>query len=216
MALHLNLYHEIHTAAHQRARDPAKLAMIGGIAVVLLLIGYYFLRLNEVETLKAEADSMSAEWRKLEPAMKKAETEAVTFTERAKSNALLIGRIDGRFYWAGFLDLLNASIPTHIQIASLKGGELKGAAGKWEIFLQGVAAGEQPRTTAESFRVALQEALGKQYRDVNAEFEANSLEETPDEVALEGKALNTARFHIRLTLDGRPPAPPEPEKKKKP
>ena len=66
------------------------------------------------------------------------------------------------------------------------------------VLLRGVAAGAQPRTAAEDFRRSLQERLAGKYNEVSVIFDANSLEDGADTVALEGQTLATATYRIRV------------------
>ncbi|HWL52455.1 MAG TPA: hypothetical protein VNQ90_08475 [Chthoniobacteraceae bacterium] len=206
MAFHVNLFHEIHTEAHQRARDPAKLAGLGLAVIALFLIGFYVYRMNAVGQLTKKQSAMERQWSSLQPKMKKAEKDAVTLTQQKAINEVLIARLDNRFYWAPFLERLTQSVPPHVQVTSLS-GEWDPGSRKAELFLSGIAAGEQPRVEAEAFRVGLEKELGAFYSEVSARFDAHSLEETQQVIEHEGQQLRTARFRIRLAFKPAAPAP---------
>ncbi len=209
MALHLNFYHEIEREAQARARDPFKLAALGGVVVAVLLVGYYFQRGRAVSADESRLAAMQADWAKLEPAKataKKRETELFNLQKRNKA---LVQRLQGRFYWAPLLAKIAAATPPTVQIMTLT-GECRSASSVG-LTLVGIAAGPQPRSAAEDFRRALEKEIGERFPGVSVDFErANSLEETGENVEWEGQALPTARFSIRLVFDPRPPkaAPP--------
>ncbi len=205
MAFHLNLFHEIHTEAHQRARDPAKLAGLGIALVALLLLGFYFYRMNNVSTVRKKAAASATKWKTLEPKMKKAEADAITLTKQIEINKVLIRRLENRFYWAPFLGQFAKSVPPHVQITMLSGA-FNPASRKVEISLAGMAAGEQPRAQAEAFRIGLEKELGAFYTGVSAQFDAHSLEQTQRVIEFDGQQLGTARFRIQLTFQPATPA----------
>lgn len=211
MAFHLNLFHEIHTEAHQRARDPVKLAGLGLAVIALFMVGFYLYRMNAVGKVTRKRAAMARQWTSLEPKMKKAESDAVTFARQKEVNAALIERLDNRFYWAPFLERLTQSVPPHVQITSLS-GEWSPNLRSVELILSGIAAGQQPRVEAEAFRVGLEKELGAFYSEVSAGFDAHSLEETQQMIEYGGQQLRTARFRIRLAFKRRvpDPAPQEP------
>lgn len=205
MAFHLNLFHEIHTEAHQRARDPAKLAGLGIALVALLLLGFYFYRMNSVSGVRKKAATAAAKWKKLEPEMKKAEADAITLTQQMETNKVLIRRLEDRFYWAPFLEQFAKSVPPHVQITMLS-GTFHPTSRKVDLSLAGTAAGEHPRAQAEAFRVGLEKELGAFYTGVSAQFDAHSLEQTQRVIEFDGRQLGTARFRIQLTLQPAAPA----------
>ncbi|MEI6349576.1 MAG: hypothetical protein WCP06_00550 [Verrucomicrobiota bacterium] len=199
MALHINLYNEIQKAEQARRRDPLKLAGLAGIVVAFLFAFYYLYRLSVVSGAEAKAGGIAAEWSKLEPRQKKAaeqETEAIA---RTRTNQALVERVQSRFYWAPLLEEVASVVPPNVQITSLA-GEVEPRKTPASIVLSGVAAGQQPRTAAEKFRLALQEKLSASKLDVSVSFDANSLEDSIEVVRLEGQMLPTATFKIRVLI----------------
>ena len=226
MAFHLNLYHEIHKQAARERRDPFKLAMLAGIVFMLLLTFWYFYRMTSVGSLETKSRNMAHQWTKLEPQLKASIEEEPKLLARQGSNQALVERLQNRFYWAPFLERLAAAAPSHVQIVALNGdvevkevdtkekSEGKKAKQKtMTMLLRGVAAGTQPRTAADEFRLSLRKVFSEFYSEVSAEFDANSLENGVEMVQLEGEPLGTATFRIRLSFKPAvPPAPPTPEK----
>ena len=208
MALHINLYNEIHKAEQARRRDPLKLAGLLGIAVAILLAFWYLYRLNTVSEAESQAGGVAAEWTKLEPRQKKAAEQEQLLLAQSKTNQLLVDRVQNRFYWAPLLQELAAVVPGNIQITTFAGDfdPQKGPS----VVLSGVSAGQQPRTVAETFRLALQEKLLAAHHEVTVTFDANSLEDSLDLVNVDGQALPTATFKIRLQIKDKPAEPKQP------
>lgn len=209
MALHLNLNHEIERLKVVSKRDPLKITMW-----VLALIGlgmgvFYFDRLSDVSALKARLAVKRGELASLEPKARAAKTRVQELAAKAGVSASLAGQIEGRFYWAPFLEQLTMVIPEGVQLSKLS-GEIKGEDVKTcKMAVEGVAAGEDPRKVAEDLRAELAEALGKQYKKVSATFRL--LEDSADTVRLGGADLATASFAINLEFQsGEAPAPANP------
>jgi len=202
MALHLNLYHEIHRQSERERRDPVKLAMLAGLVLAVLLALWYFYRLNTVGDLERKRSELQAMWTKLEPQMKAAVEIEPELLARQKSNQALVERIQQRFYWGPFLEKIATLTPEHIQILAFTGTvEPDKEVGKAvTVLVRGVAAGVQPRTSAEDFRRSLLQAFSGLYGDVSAGFDANSLEDGVENVQLRGQNLGTATFRIRLQI----------------
>jgi Tfp pilus assembly protein PilN len=205
MALHINLYHEIHREAQARRRDPLKLASYAGIGLGLLFVAFYGYTWTSTHSVVAQAAALDAQYKKLAPEAEKAKVRAAELEKLRKVNVALIDRIQNRFYWAPFLGRFQQIVPNNIQITSLSGDVDAKKRQIVIVLLNGVAAGEQPRTAAEEFRVALQQKLAPDYAETSAVFDANSLEDSPDTVQLDGKTLPTATFRIRLQFKTTPP-----------
>jgi Tfp pilus assembly protein PilN len=200
MALHLNLYHEIHKQSERERRDPFKIAGLVALLVAIVLVLGYFYRYSTVSSLERKRRELNAAWSQLEPEMKAAETNKEVLLARQKSNQVLMDRLQGRFYWAPFLEKFAAATPPNVQIVTLTGEveDEKDNKKTVSVLMKGVAAGEQPRTAAEAFRRSLQEKLGAVYGEVTAVFDANSLEDGAETVQFNGKMLGTATFRIRV------------------
>lgn len=208
MALHINLYHEIHKQEEERRRDPFKLAMLGLILIAVALAGYYFYRAEAVHGVESQLAQVQAEWAKLGPQAASAKTREAGLLIQEKANQALIDRLQGRFYWAPFLGQIAATAPRNVQITSFV-GDLKVRKGPVDVLLAGVAAGQQPRSEAEKFRLDLLKKLASSFYGVSATFDANSLEDSPEIISLDGQSLATVTFKIRLHffLDAKSAAP---------
>lgn len=200
MALHLNLFHEIHKQAERERRDPVKLAALAALAVATALVIWYFCRLSAVGGVERHCNELRSTWASLEPKMKTAQENEPKLLAQQKSNAALVERIQGRFYWAPFLEKFAALTPLSVQVVSLTCDVEAKPPRTPSVLVKGVAAGAQPRTAAEAYRRALQEGLSKSYGEVSAVFDANSLEDGAETVLLEGQTLGTATFRIRINL----------------
>lgn len=199
MALNLNFYHEIHKEEYARARDPLKLASMAGVGIVILMAGFYFYRLNEASSFTKEASRLRADWAKLEPHKLQAEKREKELLDGQVTNKALVERVQGRFYWAPVLSHILKATSTDVQLLTLS-AEYHAAASS-EVVLAGLAAGVQPRSVAETFRLRLQEALSVGFEGVSVRYDGtNSLEETLESVEIEGEAYNMAKFRLRVAL----------------
>lgn len=210
MALHLNLFHEIHRQSERERRDPVKIAGLVGLLVMLCMVLWYFQRYSAVGALERQRRNVEANWNKLEPEMKAAAGNKEALLLRQKTNHILIDRLQGRFYWAPLLEKVASATSNLVQIVTLSGELEEDKEGKKTIRLlvRGIAASELPRTEAEAFRRTLQETLAKTYGDVSALFDANSLEDGTESVIVKGQSLPTATFRIRLQFTVAAPQPP--------
>lgn len=208
MALHLNFYHEIHRQSERERRDPVKIAGLVALLLVILMVGWYFYRYSEFSALQRKQRAVEVVWSKLEPEMKAAEGSKEALLARQKTNQFLVHRLHGRFYWATLLERLAAVTPVNVQIVTFAGDLEEDKEGKKTVnlLIKGIAAGEQPRTEAESFRRLLQEKLAMVYSGVSAVFDANSLEDGSETVLLHGQTLSTATFRIRVQFSVAAPA----------
>lgn len=202
MAFQLNLYHELHKEAQERARDPFKLATYGGIAIALLLLLYYGFLLMSVHDAEHRARTLKQQWAQLEPEAKEAVQMEGELLAAQETNKALIRRLHNRFYWAPLLEQFVAVVPAEVQIQTMEclgeGNEPK------RVNLRGLAAGTQPRSVAEAFRRTLLEKLGEQYDAVTVSYSGHdSLTETSDTVTLNGETLAVARFGFKIEFTPR-------------
>ena len=211
MALHINLYHEIHKQADRERRDPVKLASLGLVVILLCLVLWYFYRSSTVRGLEVRRNVLRDQWAKLEPQLKTALDNEPKLLTQQKTNQELMERLQNRFYWAPVLAQLQALVPPNVQIIALAGDIAPPKEGKkppMSLLMRGVAAGAMPRAAAEEFRQALQAGFSQAYSDVSVVFDANSLEDGLEMVQLNGQTLPTANFKIRV-LFKQPAASPE-------
>jgi len=206
MPLHLNLNYELQKQEQARQRDPAKLATLGGVFVVFLLILYYGYRQSSVSAVVARANRLRDDWAKVEPEQKKATTREQDLMAQQKVDQALLDRIQGRFYWAPFLERLGMAVPANVQILALT-GDCPARDKQVTVMLNGIAAGQQARSVAEDFRISLQQKLSKDYGGLTSSFDTNSLEDGAAPATLNGQSLPTAVFRIRLQFNPKPAAP---------
>ena len=206
MALHINLYHEIHKQAARERRDPVKIATLAGVLVMLFLALWYGHRLMQVMAVERNRNGLRNNWAQMEPQMKAAIENESRLLTRQRSNQILMVRLQERFLWAPFLEKFAAATPSNVQIISLTGEVQTDKENKRVIVVvvRGIAAGTPPRTAAELYRQSLRSAFAETYGNVEAVFDANSLEDGAENVAIEGQTLSTATFRIRLQFNPRP------------
>ena len=77
-----------------------------------------------------------------------------------RGSKALANRAERRMLWGTALETLANAVPREVQISSLSGGLAPGR-DTVEILLDGVAAGSEPRTVAEDFRLALRTKFGR-------------------------------------------------------
>ncbi len=112
MALQLNLLHEEILEQRQRQRDPLKIGMLvlAGCGAILFL--YYAWNAYRTLEIKARLSHVTAEWKKIEPEVTKAQKRAADLTNIINATRVLDDYIDSRFFWGPFLEKLSALRPT--------------------------------------------------------------------------------------------------------
>ena len=199
MPLQINLYHEILTQAQLRRRDPLKLGMMAIGAVAVLFAGYYFYRLSDVNSTRAEAEALSAEWAKLEPEEKSAKEREATLQEQIRLTSALTKRINSRFFWAPVLEDLFENVSPEVQVRAFAGDAGEVSLRKVSMALDGMAVGPQPRKTAEELRTAVYEVMSKNNAGVESTFKA--LDDGPDVKGPNEKVLPSAVFAIQFSME---------------
>jgi Tfp pilus assembly protein PilN len=205
MALHLNLFHELQKQERQRSRDPLRLGLYGIVAVIVVCIGYYFFRQQQVSAVTAQADQLRAEWARLEPKQAQAETQQAKLTADLKLRDDLMQYIEGRFYWGPVLQKIVEVVPkeaqiTHLTASSPGSGDVTHP---FVIQFAGIATGPQPRNTAERFRNALREKFQTSFTGVTSTFKA--LDDSSENVVVNGQPMPTVSFSIELDFLNVPP-----------
>ncbi len=194
-----------------RQRDPLKLGIFVLSGIIALFVAFYFWELASAQGKLSRADDLRAQWEKKQKeyqAVSKLEAELKATATTALS---LKYRIENRFYWAPILEILYKSVTPAVQIINFQGLNQRPADGV-TIALEGLAAGTQPRATAEEFRKSLLTALSEQYKGVEVNFRGTaSLEETGVTVRLGAKDMPTAKFLLDVKMKKPfPPVPPAP------
>ena len=216
MPLTINLLHEEQFLLQQRKRDPLKLGFYALGAVAMLFFLYYAYRYASTSSVRGQLRDRQAEWAKQEPAAKAAAARETDLSAKLAEADAVTKRMENRFYWAPVLDTLLKTVPPNVQVVNLTGAN-DPKADKVSILLEGIVAGEVPRIAADQFRTLLNERLAKQYPGAVSTF--RGLDDTTATVAVNGRALPTARFTIEsmFTKPNAAPAPtpaPEPRRKR--
>jgi len=214
MALHLNLYHEVHKAKALKRRDPLKLSMYGLAAVVACFAGYYVLELVKLHSVNRELATVKAEFDKLEPLAKIARKREEDLQSQMKAGNLLVKRVESRFYWAPLLEQMMQVVPREVQVTRFAGDLTGDGLRRCSLSIDGLSAGTDPRKVAEDLRTAIAEKFSAKYKNVSSKF--RSLEDGTEMIALDGKQVPTATFAINVDLysgEEHVAAPP-PRKKK--
>lgn len=209
MALHLNLLHEEISQQRQRQRDPLKIGMmvLGALGALMLL--YYLWNAYKVLEIRNRLSQAQHDWAKVEPKVTAAQKRSAELNGIISTTKVLDGMIDGRFYWAPFLEKLSRCVALNAQLTGLDG--LVQDDGRINVTIEGLAAGREPRAAAEELRQLLLEQLSQGYHDVKVEFKA--LEDLDTIVNIGGSNQNMARFGLNATFStssAKPTATPGP------
>jgi hypothetical protein len=196
MALHLNLLHEEILLQRQRQRDPLKIGLmvIAGLGALMLL--YYLWNAYKVLEIRNRFGQAQHDWLKVEPKVTAAQKRSAELNGIISTTKVLDGMIDGRFYWAPFLEKLSRCVALNAQLTSIDGTLQED--GRITVVIEGLAAGREPRAAAEELRQLLLEQLGQSYKEVKVEFKA--LEDLDTIVKIGGSNQAMARFGINATF----------------
>jgi len=218
MALHLNLLHEEILEQRQRQRDPLKIGMLVLASCGAVLFLYYAWNAYRVIEIKARLNHITAEWKKIEPQVTKAQKRSAELTSIINTTRVLDDYIDNRFFWGPLLEKLSRCVPPNAQLTSLEGQLLDDERGGGiSVTIDGVAAAREPRSAAEDLRQMLLEQLGKSYHDVKAEFKA--LEDMETVAKIGGANVPMSHYVLLVTFNpnakAKPAASPVPNRTKR-
>ncbi len=199
MPLRLNLYHEVILAKKQEQYDPVKISLLGTILVAACLSGYYFVKLSNRNSAVSAAAAAQMEYDKLSPQAAKEQAREAALISEITLAERLTSRIEGRMYWAPVLEHIAGVVPRNVQIVKLSGEVVRQSSPRWQMVIEGSAAGAEPRRIAEELRTALVERLGASYQNVNAIFK--TLEDSNERVTLDGKQFATSVFSIGVSFE---------------
>jgi len=199
--IRLNFLHELEAIQTQKQRDPLKIAMLAILVVIMIMGGYYMVRLNEVNSLRIRANQTSATWKEREATVQEAEQEMAEMNETIQRVALLNQYIERRFLWAESLALLDHATGPMIQLQSFNGSVGDATA---KLTIGGIVADKEPRIAADEYLRTLETTFRTRYPDARATFDV--LEEQPGRtVTLPEGDFKTARFSISITVTPTPP-----------
>ena len=198
MALHLNLLHEEFQEQRQRQRDPLKIGMmvLGGLGALMFL--YYMWNAYQTLGIRNRLNAVQHDWSKVEPNVTSAQKRSAELNSIIGTTKVLDGMIDGRFFWAPFLEKLSRCVALNAQLTSVDGAVLDDNRGV-TVMIEGLAAGREPRAAAEELRQLLMEQLGQSYFDVKVEFK--TLEDLDTLVKIGGANMGMARFALSATFN---------------
>lgn len=212
MPLKINLYHEVLRARHEVQYDPLRLSMMGLIAVVVCLAGYYAIALIGKSSDVSAFEDKQREFEQLQPKVKIAKEQEEVLTKEQALGDTLQARMEDRFYWGPVFEQVASLTPLNVQITRCTGDIATELPRRCQIAIEGIAAGPQPRRIAEEFRVRMIERLGATYKNVNASF--RSLEDGPERVMGDGTKSETANFTIAINFVTKSTPEPTPPPRK--
>jgi hypothetical protein len=207
MALHLNLLHEEFQEQRLRQRDPLKIGMmvLGGLGAIMVL--YYMWNAYQTLGIRNRLNAVQHDWSKVEPKVTAAQKRSAELNGIISTTKVLDGMIDGRFFWAPFLEKLSRCVALNAQITSVDGTVLDDNRGV-NVMIEGLAAGREPRAAAEELRQLLLEQLGQSYHDVKVEFK--TLEDLDTLVRIGGANMAMARFSVSASFNQTATTKPDP------
>jgi Tfp pilus assembly protein PilN len=199
MAIRLNLYHQVLRAKREKQYDPLKISFLSLLVVALGLATYYFIQLRRTNVAQATHAARKAEFENLSPLAKTAQEREVALTKQIELADRLTQRIEKRFYWAPVFESLVTAVPPNVQITKLSGDIKNGEPSRnCQLLLEGLAAGQEPRASAEELRRAVVERLAAKYPTASATF--RNLDDSAEQVRMDGKVLATAVFTIQISF----------------
>ena len=197
MALHLNLLHEEILEQRQRQRDPLKIGTMLLVALGALMVINYMWKGYQTLEIKGRLNAAKASWAQVEPKVTAAQKRSEEVNGIINTTKVLDGIIDGRFYWAPFLQRLSRCVAPNAQITSIEGTVVDDGKSV-AVLLEGLAADREPRAAAEELRQLLIEQLGKAYGPVKVEFK--TLEDLDTIAKLGGTNVPMARFGLSVEV----------------
>ena len=157
MALHLNLLHEEILEQRQRQRDPLKIGMLVLASCGAILFIYYAWNAYRTIEIKSRLSHVTADWKKIEPEVTKAQKRAAELTNIIGTTRVLDDYIDNRFFWGPLLEKLAHCVPPNAQVTNLE-GQVQDE-GTVSVTIEGATAAREPRSAAEDLRQMLLEQL---------------------------------------------------------
>ena len=198
MALHLNLLHEEIQEQRQRQRDPLKIGMMVLGALGALMFLYYMWNAYQTLGIRNQLNAVQHDWSKVEPKVTTAQKRSTELNSIISTTKVLDTMIDGRFFWAPFLEKLSRCVALNAQITSVDGTVLDDNKGV-NVMIEGLAAGREPRAAAEELRQLLLEQLGQSYHEVKVEFK--TLEDLDTLAKIGGANMAMARFALSVSFN---------------
>jgi hypothetical protein len=198
MALHLNLLHEEILEQRLRQRDPLKIGMmvLGGLGALMFL--WYMGKAYQTLSIRNRLNTVQQDWHKVEPKVTAAQKRSTELRGIIGTTKVLDEMINTRFFWAPFLEKLSRCVAPNAQITSVDGSVLDDDKNV-NVMIEGLAAGREPRASAEELRQLLLEQLGQSYHDVKVEFK--TLEDLDTLVKIGGVNMAMARFALNLSFN---------------
>ncbi len=198
MALHLNLLHEEIAEQRQRQRDPLKLGMMALGAIAALLILFYMWKGYQTLGVKSQLAAVEADWSRVEPKVTAAQKRSKELNGIIETTTVLDTMIEGRFFWAPFLQKLSLCVAPNAQLTTIDANVSEDAK-LVTVSIEGIAAGREPRAAAEELRQLLLEQLGRSYSEVKVEF--RTLEDLDTIVNVAGANMAMARFVLSVNFN---------------
>ena len=190
--------------APDRAHGSARLLVVVGVALLLVLAGGTWQRIGDaeerVEAASAKRQALEAEWSALSPHLEEAVAARAKFgIDQSRLARIAADRTKPR--WTPALRCIIPSADAKIEILEIHARGASNDPGGCEVRIRGMAGGPQPSVAANRFRHAVEEALGRNAdgQPVSAQFQ--QLDDLPGTVQEKQKAT----FVIIATLGSMKP-----------
>lgn len=211
MALHLNLLHEEIAEHRQRQRDPLKIGMMVLGFLATLMVVFYMWKAYQTLQIKNRLAAVQRDWAKIEPTVTAAQKRSAELNAIIGTTRVLDGMVDSRFFWAPLLQNLSRCVAPNAQLTGIE-GTVSEDNKIVSLTMEGLAAGREPRSSAEELRQLLIEQLGQNYSAVKVEFK--TLEDLDTLVNVAGANMAMARYILSVTFNPQPQAAATPAPKK--
>lgn len=211
MALHLNLLHEEIAEHRQRQRDPLKIGMMVLGFLATLMVAFYMWKAYQTLQIKNRLAAVQRDWAKIEPTVTAAQKRSAELNAIIGTTRVLDGMVDSRFFWAPLLQNLSRCVAPNAQLTGIE-GTVSEDNKIVSLTMEGLAAGREPRSSAEELRQLLIEQLGQNYSAVKVEFK--TLEDLDTLVNVAGANMAMARYILSVTFNPQPQAAATPAPKK--
>jgi hypothetical protein len=197
MALQLNLLHEELAEERQRQRDPLKIGMLILLGLTVIMVAFYMWKGYATLEVKSRLAAVQSDWAKVEPKVTAAQKRAKELNAIINTTKVLDTMVEGRFYWAPFLQKLSRCVAPNAQLTSFDGSSNDDTK-TVTAAIEGVAAGREPRSAAEEFRQLLIEQLADTYGNVSVEFK--TLEDLDTIANVAGTNMAMARYSLSVSF----------------
>lgn len=155
--------------------------------------------------MNAAFASQKAEFDRLAPLAKAAETKEADLNKQIAVADKLTRRMEKRILWAPLIEGITATVPRNIQMTKFNCDSGREKSGNSQVNIEGIAADAEPRAIAESFRQSIAGRMAAKYPNATAVF--RNLDDSTELAKVNGQRLPTVVFSINVTFKAETDAP---------